>query len=84
MGKMEEWVALCGALGVEYVDCDVWREIQVQVCNKLVSSSETNLAGNTEWGHFKANKVRFSPSVFIILFIYVWLCWVFVAAQALF
>ena len=43
MGKMEEGIVLCGALSVEYVEFDVCREIQVQVSNKLVSSSETNL-----------------------------------------
>ena len=62
-------VALCRALGVDYVEFGVCREIQVQMCNKLISS-ETNLVGKTESGHFKANKIRFSPSVFIILFIY--------------
>ena len=73
MGKTGEGVALCGALGIEYVEFDVCREIQVQVSNKLVSISETNLVGKTERGHFKANKIRFSPSVFIILFIYLFL-----------
>ena len=53
----------------------------MQVSNKLVSSS--NLVGKTERSHCKANKIRFSPSVFIIyLFIYFWLCWVSVAARA--
>ena len=61
---------MCRALGVDYVELGVCREIQVQMCNKLMSSSETNLVGKTEMGHFKANKIRFSPSVFIILFIY--------------
>ena len=69
MGKTEERVDLCGALGVDYVEFGVCREIQVQMSNKLVSSSETNLVGKTERGHFKANNIRFSPSVLIILFI---------------
>ena len=46
----------------------------MQVSNKLVSSSETNLVGKTERSPCKANKIRFSPSVFIIyLFIYLFL-----------
>ena len=32
---MDEGVALCGALGIDYVELDVWREIQEQVSNKL-------------------------------------------------
>ena len=32
---MDEGIVLCGALGVEYVEFGVWREIQKQVCNKL-------------------------------------------------
>ena len=75
MGKMEEGVVLCRALSVEYVEFDVCREIQVQVSNKLVLSSEANVlvsVGKTERGHFKANKIRFSPIIFIILFIYFW------------
>jgi len=34
MGKTDEGVALCGALWVDYVASDVWREIQEQVSNK--------------------------------------------------
>ena len=74
-------VALCGAFCIDYVEFGVYREIQVQMSNKLLSSLETNLAGKTERGHFKAN-IIFFPSVFIILFIYFWQCWVFVAAWA--
>ena len=39
----------------------------------------TNLVGKTERGHCKTNNRRFSPSIFIILLIYFWLCWVSVA-----
>ena len=45
----------------------------MQVSNKLVSSSETNLVGKTESGHCKTNNRRFSLRVFIILFIYLFL-----------
>ena len=62
---------MCRALGVDYVEFGVCREIQVQMCNKLISS-ETNLVGKTESGHFKANKKRFSPmSLYFYLFIFV-------------
>ena len=43
----------------------------MQVSNKLVSSSETNLVGKTERSHCKANKIRFSPRVCII---YLFMC----------
>ena len=42
MGKSEKVALLCGALGVDHVEFDVWREIQEQVSNKLVWSSEMN------------------------------------------
>ena len=64
---------MCRALGVDYVEFGVCREIQVQMCNKLISSSETNLVGKTESGHCKTNNRRFSLRVFIILFIYLFL-----------
>ena len=32
---MDDEVVLCGAVGVDYVEFDVWREIQEQVSNKL-------------------------------------------------
>ena len=41
----------------------------MHMSNKLVSSSETNLVGKTEKSHCKANKIRFSLRVCIILFI---------------
>ena len=81
MGKTKEGVVLCGALDVDYVEFAVWREIQVQVSNKLVSSSETNLVGKTERSHCKANKIRFSPRVFII-YLFIFGCAGSVAARA--
>lgn len=66
VGKTEEVVVLCGALNVDYIEFGIWRETQVQMSNKLVWSSETNLGlfGKTEWGSSKEVKIRLSPSVF--------------------
>ena len=42
VGKSEDMAVLCGASDVDHVEFDVWREIQEQVSNKLVWSSEMN------------------------------------------
>ena len=38
---MDEGVVLCGTLGVDYAEFDVWREIQEQVSNKCYHQRAT-------------------------------------------
>ena len=44
MGKSEKVALLCGALGVDHVEFDVWRQIQEQVSNKLLCHQRQTLA----------------------------------------